>query len=171
MSMRLCRLLWLLGGLGFCVSNAAFAQCPHASAEADIAMSNTTSPSTTSAREQPDVEDRTVLLTLVLSRSGAVRDARVLRGPIMLRAAAIKAVRERNYKHRILASSLSANEMMVEVKFPQNKSAPEIRQAQPAGVSGCVPIPTAVRIVLLPELNSLFNVQPIIPVLASEPTK
>ncbi len=83
----------------------------------------------------------------------------------------IKAVRERNYKHRILAGSLGANEMMLEVKFPQDKGAPEIRQAQPAGVWGCLPIPTAVQILLPPELNSLFNVQPIIPVLASEPTK
>jgi hypothetical protein len=170
MRMRLCRLLCLLGGLGFCMSNAAFAQCPHASAEADNAVSNTTSPSTTSAKEQPDLEDRTVLLTLVLSRSGAVRDARLLRGPIMLREAAIKAVRERNYKHRILGGSISANEIMVEVKFPQDKGAPEIRQAQFAGVSSCVTGPMVVR-VLPPELNRWFNVQPIIPVLASEPTK
>jgi hypothetical protein len=170
--MRLCRLLWLLGGLGFYLSNAAFAQCPHASAEADNAMSNTTSPSATSTREQPDVEDRTVVLTLVLGRSGAVRDARVLTGPIMLRAAAIKAVREQNYKHRILAGSLSANEMMmVEVKFPQDKGAPEIRQALSAGVSSCVTLPTAVRIGLPPALTRLLNVPPIIPVLVSEPTK
>jgi hypothetical protein len=169
--MRLCMLLWLLGGLGLCVSSAAFAQCPHASAQADIAVSNTTSPSATSAGEQPDVENRTVVLTLVLSRSGAVRDARVLKGPVALRAAAIKAVREQNNKHRILTDSPGTNGMMVEVKFPQDQGAPEIRQAQSAGVSSCVTLLTPVRIVLPPALTRLLNVQPIIPVLVSEPTK
>lgn len=168
--MRLCRLLWLIGGLGFCVSSAAFAQCSHASAEADNAMSNTASPSATSTREQLEIENRTVVLTLVLSRSGAVRDARVLKGPVALRAAAIKAVGEQNNKHRILTNSPGTSGMMVEVKFPQGQGAPEIRQVYSAGVSSCVTAPTAVR-VLPPALMRLLNVQPILPVLVSEPTK
>ena len=103
--MRLRRLLWLLGGLGFCVSSAAFAQCSHASAEADNAVSNTASRSATSTRDQTDVENRTIVLTLLFSSSGAVRDARVLQGPVALRAAAIKGVREQHNKHRILPDS------------------------------------------------------------------
>ncbi len=166
--MRLCRLLWLLGGLGFCVSSAAFAQCSHASAEADNAVSNTASPSATSTRDQTDVENRTIVLTLLLSRSGAVRDARVLQGPVALRAAAIKAVREQNNKHRILPDSPGTNRVMVEIKFPQDQGAPEIRQVRSAGVSSCVTAPTAVR-ALPPTLTRLLNVQPMIPVLVSEP--
>jgi hypothetical protein len=169
--MRLCRPLWILGWLGLYVSSAAFAQCPHASAQADNAASNTASPSAGSATAQPDVENRTVVLTLVLSSSGAVRDANLLRGPGALRAAAMKAVRKQNYKHSFLAGSFSANEVItVEVKFPQDQGAPEIRQILFAGVSGCVTSPPAAR-VWPPVLTRLLNVQPTIPVLVSEPTK
>ena len=168
--MRLCRLLCLLGGLGLCVSSAAFAQCPHASAQTDNA-SNTASPSVGSATGQPDVENRTVVLTLVLSRSGTVRDATVLRGPAALRAAAMKAVRKQNYKNNFLAGSFGANEVItVQVTFPQDQGEPQIRQILFAGVSGCVTGPPATR-VLSPALTRLLIVQPIIPVLVSEPTK
>ena len=125
-------------------------------------------PSATSTRDQTDVENRTVVLTLLLSRSGAVREARVLKGPVTLRAAAIKAVREQNKKHRILPDSPGTNGMMVEIKFPQDQGAPEIRQVRSAGASSCVTAPTAVR-ALPPTLTRLLNVQPMIPVLVSEP--
>jgi Gram-negative bacterial TonB protein C-terminal len=113
-----------------CLAQAAFAQC---------------SARTTLTEEERELEDRTVLLTLKLTKGGAVRDASVLRGPETLRAPAIKAAKARKYKQR--NTWPDPREMTVEVKFPQDgNGAPEIRQALPAGVSSCVPSPTVVRI-------------------------
>ena len=115
-----------------CLGRSAFAQCPQ---------------SATLTEEQRESENRTVLLRLKLSKTGAVRDANVIRGPEVLRAPAIKVAKAQKYKHRIVYSFPDPHEMMVEVNFPQDGSeAPEIRQALPAGVSNCIPLPTVVRI-------------------------
>jgi hypothetical protein len=125
---RLCIPIVLLA----CLGRPAFAQCPH---------------SPTLTEEQRESEKRTVLLRLKLTKTGAVRDADVIRGPEVLRAPAIKAVKAQKYKHRIVDSFPDLHEMMVEVNFPQDGSeAPEIRLALPGGVSSCIPFPTVVRI-------------------------
>jgi outer membrane biosynthesis protein TonB len=96
---------------------------------------------------QSGEEERTVLVELVLRKSGAVRDARVFKGPTTLRAAAIKAVKRRNYKNYILNVWPGNGEITVAVKFPQDKAgAPEITQVLPAGVPSCIPVPKVVRI-------------------------
>jgi len=126
--MRLFKRVCLPISLLACLGQAAFTQCPH---------------STTLTEEQRELEDRTVLLTLKLTKGGAVREASVLSGPETLRAPAIKAAKARKYKHRI---TWPDPREMVEVKFPQDgNGAPEIRQAMPAGVSSCV-YATSVRI-------------------------
>lgn len=142
-----------------CLGQAAFAQCSH---------------STTLTEEQRELENRTVLLTLKLSKTGsAVRDAKVIRGPEALRAPAIKAAKARKYKHRIVYSFPDPHEMRVEVKVSRDgDGAPEIRQALPAGVSTCLP-PGQLRIVgpIGPTwLNLLLTVQSIMPVLAPQTT-
>jgi hypothetical protein len=114
------------------------------------------------------------LLTLKLSKSGAVRDAKTLQGPTTLRAAAIKAAKAGKYKHRITWPD--PREMMVEVKFPQDgNGAPEIRQVLPAGVSSCVLAGQPMRYTLPPwsppSLNFLLRVPPIMPELAPETEK
>jgi hypothetical protein len=113
--------------------------------------------------EQLALEDRTVLLTLELNKKGAVRDVKVLKGPETLRGAAIKAAKARTYKHR--DTWPDPGSMMVEVTFPQDRNgAPEIRQAMPAGVSSCIPAPTAVRISsAVMQSRLLRRVQPTLP--------
>jgi hypothetical protein len=67
-----------------------------------------------------------------------VRQAKVLKGPSELIGPAIKAAKHRKYKDAINAWPFS-NEIMVEVTFLEDMDvAPEIRQALPAGVPGCI---------------------------------
>jgi hypothetical protein len=174
--MQLFKRVCLPVSLVACLVQAAFPQCHQVSSESTNALLSTTPASATPAEEH-ERENRTVLLTLKLSKSGAVRDAKVIRGPTTLRAAAIKAAKAHKYKHRITWPD--PREMMVEVKFPQDgNGAPEIRQALPAGVSSCLPAgqPTGYTLhpwsgVLPPSLNLLLRVQPIMPVLAPETEK
>jgi outer membrane biosynthesis protein TonB len=92
------------------------------------------------------LEDRSVLLTVKLSKGGAVRDATVIRGPEALRAPAIRAAKAQKYEHRIVYSFPDPHEMVVEVTFSQDRDrAPKVRQALPAGVSSCLSA-TTVRI-------------------------
>ena len=131
-----------------CLGQAAFAQCSHA---------------TTLTEEQRELENRTVLLSLKLSGTGAVRDAKVIRGPEALRAPAIKAAKARKYKHRIVYSFPDPREMMVEVKFPEkNGEPPAIRQALQGGVPSCLSLPVTVRVV--PESMQSRLVQRVEPV-------
>ena len=121
------------------------------------------SASTKLTQEQRELEDRSVLLAVKLSRRGAVRDAAVIRGREGLRAPAIRAVKARKYKHRIVYSRPDAREMMIEVIFPQDGSGvPDIRQALPAGVSSCIPA-GPIRVPTPPWLDTSLSVQPIIP--------
>ncbi len=165
--MRLCRLFWLIGGI--CLAQFAFAQCPPVSHEAGDAASHPVPASTTSAGEQREVEDHTVWLKLMLSKSGRVREATVLGGSAALAPAAIEAAKQRNYKHLMWYRSPDTGETMVAVTFREdNKVAPEIRQSLPAGVSGCVqPEPRRMP----PWLTLWLSEQPLNPVLASENKK
>jgi hypothetical protein len=116
-----------------------------------------------------DSNTRTVLLRLVLSKSGGVREATLLGGPTALAPAAIEAAKRRKYKRRIVDSFPDEGEMMVAVTFREdNNGAPEIRQARPAGVSSCVH-PEALR--MPPWLNLWLSEEPLIPVLVSETKK
>src|SRR5579863_3473817 len=162
--MRLIRKLWLLGVLGAWLGGTTFAQCPHASKEAVNAVSGDVPASIGSAAGQAGEEDRTVFVELLLRKSGAVRDARVFKGPTILRAAAIKAVKKHNYKNDMNSWPFQ-RDITVEVKFPHDKAAsPEIRQVLPAGISSCIPAPTVVRI--SPEVmkSRLLNrIEPVYP--------
>jgi TonB family protein len=98
-------------------------------------------------------DDRIVDLTLLLRKSGSVREAKVLKGPTALREPAIRAATRRNYKDALRSWPFS-NEIMVEVTFPKDTSgAPEIRQAMPAGVPGCV---YASRVRISPEVMQTY---------------
>jgi len=120
----------LLIFLAVCAHHVAFATCHQESQ---------------STPEQRALEDRLVLLRLELNKKGAVRDVKVLKGPEALRAAAINAAKARKYTHRDTWPDPGL--MMVEVEFPEDgNGAPQIRQAMPAGVSSCIPAPTAVRV-------------------------
>jgi hypothetical protein len=164
--MRLCRLFWLIGGV--CLAQFGFAQCPPVSHGAGNAESNAVPASTTSA-EQREVEDRTVWLKLVLSKSGRVREATVLGGTAALAPAAIEAAKRRNYEHLMWYRSPDTGETMVAVTFrDDNKGAPEIRQSLPAVVSGCVH-PEPLR--MPPWLTLWLSEEPLNPVLASENKK
>ena len=121
------------------------------------------------------MEDRSVLLTVELSKGGAVRDATVIRGPEALRTPAIRAAKARKYKHRIVHSFPDPHEMMVEVTFSQDgdNRAPEVRQALPGGVSGCIYAGQAILIMPTPwsgvlpsSLDFLLRARPTMPVLA-----
>lgn len=139
-----------------CLNPTSFAQCHQTPPDS--------TGSATPTAEQRELEDYIVLLTLKLSKRGTVRGVEVLKGPDTLRAAAIKAAKARKYKHRITWPD--PGWMMAEVRFPvDGNGAPEIRQALPAGVSSCIPFPTAVRI--SPEImlsHLLKQVEPAFPV-------
>ena len=74
-----------------CLGQATFAQCRHS----------------TTLTETRELEDRIVVLTLKLSKRGAVRDVSVLEGPEALRARAIKAAKARKYKDQIPGLTLA----------------------------------------------------------------
>lgn len=162
--MRLSRTLWSLAGLAACIVQIAVA-CGN-----DLQGSE-------SANGQTPKDDGTVLLSVVVTKSGVVRDTKVLGGPTTLQSAALRAVKGWKYNRKQVENwgttpvGNSARSMMLAVTFPTRKGArPEIRQAMPAGVPSCVhPVP--VRIELPPWLNLWLSEQPVIPVLASETKK
>jgi TonB family protein len=83
---------------------------------------------------------------LVINKSGSVRDATLVSGPLALRDVAIKAAKHRKYKSKSIDGSAPPRQMMVAVTFaPDKDTAPEIQEARPAGVPGCVYV-SAVRI-------------------------
>jgi hypothetical protein len=104
--MRIYRTACLFISLLACLAQAVFARCPI---------------STTLTEEQRELEDRSVLLTLELNKSGSVREAKVLRGEQALVPAAIRAARGRKYKDRIVYIFPDPHEMMVQVTFPQDR--------------------------------------------------
>ena len=109
---------------------STFGQCHNASFDAGSSVSG--------VKAQSEERDRTILLTLVLRKSGTVREAKVLKGPTELIGPAIQAAKHRKYKDAINAWPFS-NEIMVEVTFRKDMDvAPEIRQALPGDVPGCV---------------------------------
>jgi len=161
--MRPIRKLWVLGVLGSWLGGTALAQC-HAPTEAANGVFSEVPASTGSAAGQDGGEDRTVLVELALRKSGAVRDAKVIKGPTTLQAAAIKAVKKRNYKKQMNVWPFQ-RDITVEVKFPQDKAAsPEIRQVLPGGVSSCIPAPAVVRISpTVMQSRLLSRIEPVFP--------
>ena len=155
--MRLHSGVCLLILLVACLCQTALTQCPHTSQESGL------SAPATPAAEQRELETHTVLLTLTLSKRGAVRDATVIKGPTTLREAAIEAARKHNYKHQMNVWPF-LEQIDVEVIFPQdNRSSPEIRQVLPAGIPSCVHV-AAIRIT--PEVMQsrlLKRVEPVFP--------
>ena len=139
------------------LSQAGFAQCHR---------------STPLTEEQRELENRTVLVTLKLTKTGVVRDANVIQGLEALREPAVRAAKARRYRDRIVYSFPDPHEITVEVKFPQDgKGMPEVRQALPAGVSSCIPFPTVVRISPQGMQSRLLNyVEPAFP-LETEPVE
>jgi TonB family protein len=92
------------------------------------------------------MDQRTVLLSLVISKSGAVRDATPLSGPLTLREPAIKAAKHLKYKSKSINGFVTPRQMTVAVTFaPDKDTAPEIQEARPAGVPSCV-YASAIRI-------------------------
>ena len=77
--MRLYKRLCLPISLMACLAQASFAQCHRGSFDSATAVLGGGPPSTGQAAEH-EVANRTVLLILKLSESGAVREATVLRG-------------------------------------------------------------------------------------------
>ncbi len=137
--MRTLKLRWLVLLLGCGLfTSSIFGQCHNASFDAQSSGAALSLGSVPAVKAQGEEQDRTVLLTLVLRKSGTVRDAKVLQGPTDLRELAVHAAKHRKYKDAIKAWPFS-NEIMVEVTFPKDMGgAPEIRQAMPGGVSGCI---------------------------------
>lgn len=89
---------------------------------------------------QPKTENRIVFLDITLKKSGAVRDALVLGAPNALSAAALRAVRHKNFKHHTVIDPAHPYSITAEVIFPpENRGKPDVRQALPAGVSSCIP--------------------------------
>lgn len=127
---------WLLAVFAICIFKIAVA-CDNGSK---------------SAIGQPPKDDRTVILSVVVTKSGAVREVEVLSGPTALRAAAIEAARQRKFRGKAIDNwgttpvGKTARRAMLAVTFPQEQDAPpKIQQAMPAGVSSCV-WATAVRL-------------------------
>jgi hypothetical protein len=164
--MRVCRTLWLVGSVAAFLFSAAFADCPNETREA--------SDSTTSEKQQLAVADRSVLLSLVLSESGRVRQAKVLLGRPTLVSAAINAAKKLKYNTAHGYPFPHTREILVSVTFDNNQQ-PKIRPAS-LGVPGCVYAGQPIKIVidptaLPPLLSDFLHQQPAIPTLISETKK
>jgi TonB family protein len=93
------------------------------------------------------MDQRTVLLSLVISKSGTVRDAALVSGPLSLREPAIKATKHRKYKTESMNGSATPRQMTVAVTFaPGKDTAPEIREARVGGVPGCIYVTGPIRV-------------------------
>jgi Gram-negative bacterial TonB protein C-terminal len=149
--MRFLTRLWLFVALVF-LAPLGLAECGQARTEAQ----------SRSAQAKP--EDRTVLLELTLKRSGAVRAARVNNGPEDLWAAAIKAAKEKKFKHHYVVDPTHPNYMAVAVTFPLGNGTPDIRQAMIGGVPGCV---YGGRPIVISFMRQQLFLQPFVPALPS----
>ena len=131
------RRLVLLLCCGFFTAST-FGQCRNAAVDVRSSGAALSSGSVQAVKAQGGEQDRTVLLNLVLRKSGTVREAKVLQGPTDLRGLALHAAKHRKYKDAIHSWPFS-NVIMVEVTFRKDMGgAPEIRQAMPGGVPGCI---------------------------------
>src|ERR1700690_3058625 len=144
-------------------SGTSSAQCQASIEAANAGRPDNVPASVVSAARQSGEEDRTVVVELVLRKSGAVRSATVAKGATIFREAAIKAVKKRNYKNLMYVWPFQP-QITVEVKFPQDTGAsPEIRQVLPAGV-GCLPAPSRGRVFQTVMANRLLSrVEPVYP--------
>jgi hypothetical protein len=110
-------------------------------------------------------ENRIVFLDVTLKKSGAVRDAKVIGLSNEWSAAALRAIKEKNFKHHIVIDPNYPYSITAAVTFPlDNYGKPDIRQALPAGVSSCVPGGT-VRVVPFERYSFLSSTLPLLPAL------
>ena len=123
-----------------------------------------------SGTEQAPKDDRTVLLSVVVTKSGVLREVEALSGPTALRTAAIEAARRRKYRGKAIDNSVTtpvgkaARRAMLAVTFPQEEGAlPKIQQAMPAGVSSCVTLAAVLLSAEAAQARLLSRVAPIYP--------
>ena len=121
-------------------------------------------------------DDRTVFVSVLMTNSGAVRDAVVLGGTATLSQAAIETVRQRRYTKKEIdnwgTSTPSAlRHVMLAVTFPGKEGAsPKIHPGSPSGVSACVSA-GSLRVIVLPSSSPpsfLTSWPPVMPVLAQD---
>jgi TonB family protein len=160
--MRILRNLWLVFVLGACLDGAVLAQC-HAPTAAVNAEPGSVLASEGSAAEPRGEEDRTVLVDLVLRKSGAVREASAIKGPTALYPAAIKAVKRQNYKSHMNVWPFD-KQITVEIRFPKDKgAAPEIRQVMPGGIPSCIHVGTVRISAEVMQSRLVTHIEPAIP--------
>ncbi len=145
--MRTLKLRWpvlLLSCVFF--TSSTFGQCHNTPFDAQSSGTALSLGSVPAVKAQGGEQDNTVLLSLVLRKSGTVREVKVLKGATDLRELAIHAATRRKYKDAINGWPFS-NEIMVEVTFPKDMDgAPEIRQALSGGVPSCIYAAARVRV-------------------------
>lgn len=125
------RTLLFIGVLLACASQGAGAQCRRTAVNGDIDGSGHARKSIEARQE---FHNRTVLLDLELTNSGAVRSVAVSSGAPELRIAAIKAAARRKYD---AGSRYGRKTLTVAVSFPAERGSPQVREIA-VGVSGCV---------------------------------
>jgi hypothetical protein len=150
------------------VRQGSFAQCGQTTQASTLSTAPNGSPTPTIAN--PNSEDRTVLLQLEMTDRGSVRDVEVFGNPGKLRAAAITAAikfaNERTYD-RFTWPFIS-----VVVIFPQNEhGAPQVGQGVVGGVPACVHVTALMYTPPLAPPSWLFDIQPVIPLLAGSDTE
>jgi TonB family protein len=89
---------------------------------------------------------RTVILKVRISKSGVVKDVSVVSGPPMLRAAAVHAVKRRKHKPPSWVSGSPRERQATLFVMLMKGAAPKIEEGIQAGVLGCVPAPSRVRV-------------------------
>jgi hypothetical protein len=131
--MRSHRMLWLAAALVAGLFHSAFA--------CDDDTKRIEHPTNGEAR----AEDQTVLLSVVITNHGLVRDAKVVSGPATLQQSALELVNRKKYRGKPIEqwgtapAGPSARQLMLAVTFTKQKGMPpKIEQVMPAGVSGCV---------------------------------
>lgn len=121
---------------------------------------------------QAQAEDQTVLLSVIITNHGFVRDAKVLSGPATLQQSALELVNRKKYRGKAIEPwgtvpvGSSARQLMLAVTFAKEKGMPpKIEQAMPAGVPGCIYV-TRVRV--SPEVMACYLLDRTEPVYPAE---
>src|SRR5690242_13951855 len=141
--------LWLAAALVGCLLQLAFA-CDEDKGRADHYPE----------RERTQAENRTVILSVVMTNHGFVRDARVVSGPVALQSVALKLVNRKQYKGKAIdqwgtaPAGPSSRQLLLAVTFAKQKEIPlKIQQAMPAGVSSCAIVS---RVRVSPEFMACY---------------
>jgi hypothetical protein len=158
--MRSHRMLWLAAALVAGLFHSAFA--------CDDDTKRIEHPTNGEAR----AEDQTVLLSVVITNHGLVRDAKVVSGPATLQQSALELVNRKKYRGKPIEqwgtapAGPSARQLMLAVTFTKQKGMPpKIEQVMPAGVSGCV---YATRVRVSPNVMACYLLDRTEPVYPAE---